>query len=85
MEIYLALKLDVEAKLGSYARQFNLVIMRVYFMHGEYQYELMLTINLISFEKVNRPISSSGNDRFQVSQIYVREPKRFEIGSLAII
>ena len=71
MQIYPASKLAAEAMLGSYARAFRVVAMRIFFMYGEGQHESMLMPRLVGSIRKSSPISLTGPDGFRFNPLYV--------------
>lgn len=71
MQIYPASKLAAEVMLGSYARAFRVVTMRIFFMYGEGQHESMLIPRLVGSISKGSPISLTGPDGFRFNPLYV--------------
>jgi nucleoside-diphosphate-sugar epimerase len=71
MQIYPASKLAAEAMLGSYARAFRVVTIRIFFMYGEGQHESMLIPRLVGSIRKGSPISLTGLDGFRFNPLYV--------------
>ena len=71
MQIYPASKLAAEAMLGSYARAFRVVAMRIFFMYGEGQQESMLIPRLVGSIRKGSPISLTGPVGFRFNPLYV--------------
>ena len=70
MQLYPASKLAAEAMLGAYARAFRVVVMRIFFMYGEYQQESMLIPRLVTSVREGRPITLVGPDGFRFNPLY---------------